>query len=212
MIELLIGAGVIALGVVAVRALRQAQQPDEEPTTASQEPEARASGAPRSSGAPTEPDRSAARGGPRGLRVDDVLLYADGELWLAGEVHLDEEGFALSLFSAPGGRFEWVCQLDAEAKEVAFLSATDEVPGGAVPTELPIAGMRLSLRRRGQADVSSHGEHLPLTTERADYAILGGPGGRTLVVVDFEAGDRLALHGERVGREMYDLLPGGDDA
>jgi hypothetical protein len=148
---------------------------------------------------------------PRGLRVGDVILYADSELWLAGEVHFDEEGFALSLFMAPGGaRATHIVQLDAEAREVALLSKTSDVPDGSVPTELPIDGLRVKLRRRGHADVRTEGEHLPLTTERAEYVILGGPGGKTVLVVDFAGGDRLALVGEVLGREMYDLLPGGD--
>ena len=88
-------------------------------------------------------------------------------------------------------------------------STWSQVPS--VPTGLPIDGLRLKLRRRGHADVRTEGEHLPRTTERAEYVILGGPGGKTLIVVDFEAGDRIALHGEVLGKEMYDLLPGGDD-
>jgi len=205
LIELLVGAGVVALGTIALKALRRSQVPDkaEGPGAAKALPPAVEPAATR--GAPTRID------GPRGLRVGDVLLYADTELWLAGEVYLDEEGFALSLFHAPGSsRGSWVVQLDPEAREMALVAPSSEVPGGAVPTELPIGGMRLSLRRRGQADVHTSGEHLPPTTERARYAVLDGPGGRTLVVVDFEGGDRLALVGDRVGREMMDLLPGGD--
>lgn len=207
-IELLIGAGVVALGIVAVRALRQTQRPGEETPKASTtadkaDEEARPGSVP--------PPSSPARKGPRGLRVGDVLLYAGSEMWLAGEVYLHEEGFALSVFPTPGGRTSWVVQLDAEGREIAFLSETTEVPDGSVPTELPVGGMRLSLRRKGHASVTSEGEHLPLTTEKATYAVLGGPGGRTLVIVDFEAGDRLALVGERLAREMYDLLPGSDE-
>lgn len=149
-------------------------------------------------------------GGPRGLRVGDVLLYADTELWLAGEMHLDEEGFALSLFITPGGvRASHVVMLDAEGRDVAFVSETDEVPDGAIPTELPVGGLRLSLWRRGQAAVRTEGEHLPLVSERATYAILRGPGGRLLVIVDHAGGDRIALLGERVTPEFYDVLPGG---
>ena len=77
------------------------------------------------------------------------------------------------------------------------------------PERLPIDGIRLSLRRRGDADVASSGEQLPRVEKRARYAILQGPGGKLLVVVDFDRGDRLALAGERVGPEMFDLLPGG---
>lgn len=227
MIELAIGAGLVALAVVAARAMRnrgrdprsdrRSEPPDAVPAgSAGSEPD-RASSLEGDiddddgpSGRTDEAPGSARPPSPRGLRVDDVLLFADDEMWLAGEIYLDEEGFALCLFCTPGSpRSEWLVQLDVEAREVALLHATDEVPGGVVPTELPVGGMRLSLRRRGHADVHSHGDQLPLTTERARYALLGGPGGRTLVVVDFEGGDRLALLGESVRREMLDLLPGG---
>ncbi len=223
LIELLVGAGVVALSAVAVRTLRKGRTkanraPGDEPSEEGVRKPARDTGdgkSPRNSArsgparsgkdqAPRPPD-------PRGLRVGDVLLYADTELWLAGEVHLDEEGFALSLFCAPGGsRASWVAQLDPEAQDVAFLAETSEVPDGAVPTELPIGGMRLSLRRRGQADVRRCGEHLPATTERASFVILGGPGDRLLVVVDFAGGDRISLVGDSVSADMFDLLPGGD--
>jgi len=238
-IELAVGAGVVILGALALRrakkraaaalpaeATADEKDPNDEIDEALAEAKKRAEESEdakkkkkkekkkkKKKGAPEdEPPPRARPEGPRGLRVGDVLLYADTELWLAGEIHLDEEGFALSLFAAPGGaRATHVVQLDAEAREVAFLTPTEEVPGGAVPTELPIDGLRLSLRRRGHADVRVEGEHLSLTTERAEYVILGGPGGKLVVVVDFAGGDRLALHGERVGREMYDVLPGGDD-
>jgi hypothetical protein len=222
-IELAVGAGIVLLGALAVRRAKRREAaaaldsgetkkdsaPDEEIESSLDQLKKRADKETESK-ATDQGDRARPES-PRGLRVGDVLLYADTELWLAGEVHLDEEGFALSLFIAPGAaRATHIVQLDAEARDVAFLSVTDEVPGGAVPTELPIEGLRLKLRRRGHADVRTEGEHLPRTTERADYVILGGPGGKTLVVVDFDAGDRLALHGEILGREMYDLLPGGD--
>ena len=38
----------------------------------------------------------------RGLRVGDVLLYADTELWLAGMVELWEEDLVARLFPTPG--------------------------------------------------------------------------------------------------------------
>jgi len=235
-VELVIGVGAVALGALALRALRNKQkavldraEPESQEADDGAERRARdtagdgeGTGDRRSPGddGPRDEDgphghggrpRGPLRGGPRGLRVDDVLLYADDELWLSGEIYLDEEGFALSLFRAPGSpRAAWVAMLDPEGREVAFLDPSDEVPDGALPTELPVGGIRLSLRRRGHADVRSEGTQLPLTTERAGYAILGGPGGRTLVVVDFEGGDRIALAGERLGREMYDLPPGGD--
>jgi hypothetical protein len=238
-IELAVGAGVVLLGALALKRAQRRREAGALPAETERTDDAKIdealaavkkrAQAEREDGA--EAKRAAAEGGagakaddvpgdeappirpltPRGLRVGDVLLYADTELWLAGEVHLDEEGFALSVFTAPGSpRATHVAQLDAEAREIAFLEVTSEVPEGKVPTELPVAGMRLSLRRRGSALVRSVGEHLPLTTDKAEFVLLGGPGGKTLVVVDFQGGDRLALYGERVGREMYDMLPGGD--
>lgn len=148
----------------------------------------------------------------RGLAIGDVLLYADSELWLAGCIALDEEGYVLKLFHTPGGgeRAEWVAQLDEDAHDLALAKATDEVPAGRVPAELPIGGFRLSLRRRGHAQVTAEGEGLPPITEQAEYVELGGPGGRGLLVLDFQGGDRLALSIERLGRELFDLLPGSD--
>ena len=212
-VELLIGAGLVAAGAAAARVLvrrrdaiedelRHAKDAtDDEPTDDDE------GDAPRRRKA-RKTERAA---GPRGLRVGDVILYADTELWLAGCMELDEEGFVARLFPTPGSeRAEWVAQLDEVGDDLATLSPTDEVPAGSVPTALPIGGRRLELESRGSAHVRTEGEHLPRTTERASYTILSGVGGRVLVVVDFDKADRLALVGDRVAKHMIDLLPGGD--
>ncbi len=191
-VELLVGAGLVLAGAAAARVVLRRREPDREepPATEDETPE------------PT---------GPRGLRVGDVLLYAETELWLAGMLELDEEGFVARLFPTPGGvRAEWVAQLDEPAADLATLSPTDEVPAGPVPESLPIGGRRLTLERRGDAVVSSDGEHLPRTSGKARYCLLSDAGGRVLVVLDFEKAPRLALVGDRVARHMIDLLPGGD--
>ncbi len=192
-VELGIGLGAVALTAIALRKIRSRME-------AGDPPEA-------TEGEPSKPEPK----GPRGLKIGDVLLYADVELWLASKVELDEEGFVLRLFHTPGGgaRAEWVVQLDEHARDLALAKHTDEVPDGRVPAELPIGGFRLSLRRRGHAKVSHDGEGLPPLTEKCEYIELGGPGGRGLLVLDFEGGDRLTLSMERLGRELFDLLPGG---
>jgi hypothetical protein len=125
-------------------------------------------------------------------------------------VALDEEGPVCRLFRTPGAKHAtWLVELDEEGKEVALLRETDQVPAGPVPERLPIDGIRLALRKRGDAEVTSAGEQLPTVEKKARYAILQGPGGKLLVVVDFDREDRIALAGERVGPEMFDLLPGG---
>ncbi|MCA9611543.1 MAG: hypothetical protein H6721_21920 [Sandaracinus sp.] len=160
---------------------------------------------------PSAPKRPA-RKGPRGLRCGDVLLYANAELWLAGCFELDEEGLVARVFHAPGNdRAPWVIQLDPDAQKIVLArDVGDEVPGGRVPSELPVGGMRLSLDRRGHADVYVDGEMDP-KPKRAEFVRMTGPGGRELLVVDFEGGERLSLFGERTGRELFDFLPGGDD-
>lgn len=148
---------------------------------------------------------------PRGLRLADVVLYADTEFWLAGALHVEEDGFVLRAFRTPGStRATWLLQLDADANDLALCDPTGEVPAGVVPESLPLGGQRLTLRRRGQARVRSEGSDVPATACRARYIELAGPSGRTLVVLDLERGERLALLGDRVGREMLEVLPGGD--
>ncbi len=193
-IELLLGAGLVLAGAATARVMsrrRDASEDDEK----------------------DEPSREAdtAIDEPRGLRVGDVLLYADTELWLAGMLALDEEGFVARIFPTPGGTTsDWLAQLDEHASDVATLRATDDVPGGAIPESLPIGGRRVSLERRGHAVVPAAGEHLPHTTPKASYCILSDAGGRVLIVLDFDKAPRLALVGDRVSRAMIDLLPGGD--
>jgi hypothetical protein len=193
-LELAIGAGAVAAGLALARAwkrraARRAEQ--KKPREASPKP-------------------APARTSDDGLAVGDVVLWADTELWLAGEVRLDEEGLALVLFVTPGSRrAEYLAALDADGSRLALLSPTTEVPDGTVPSELPIGGLRLVLRRRGRAKVTTRGEHVPPARPFARYAVLDGAGGRTLVVVDFEGGARLALLGDAVARETVDILPGG---
>ena len=66
---------------------------------------------------------------------------------------------------------------------------------------------RLSLRRRGHGEVVAEGE-TPLITEKAEYVLLGGPGGRVALVLDFLAGDRWSMSGVRVTKQDYERLPG----
>lgn len=191
-IELLLGAGLVLAGAATARVLNRRRVEDD----GRDEP-------PSDATSPVEE--------PRGLCVGDVLLHADTELWLAGVIALDEEGFVARIFPTPGGvGSDWVAQLDENATDLAALRATDEVPAGAVPESLPIAGRRLSLERRGHALVETDGEHLPRTSPRAAYSILSEAGGRVLVVLDFEKAPRLAIVGDRLTRAMVDLLPGGD--
>lgn len=147
----------------------------------------------------------------RGLRVGDVLLHIGDELWLAGAIELDEEGTPLVLFRTPGSaRATWIAQLDDDARELALLAESSEIPEGTVPDRLPIAGRLLSLRRRGRARVTTRGEHVPALPASARFTILADAGGRTAIVVDFEGtGTRIALVGDRVEPALIDVLPGG---
>lgn len=200
-LELLaITAGVSAVAALLARRARRTSKPRPFDKHIAKKPTSREPAAPVTSE-------------PRGLRIGDVLLYADTELWLAGALHLEEDGFVMRAFRTPGNtRAQWVVQLDANGDELLLCNTTSDVPLGAVPESLPIGGQRLALRRRGHARLRSQGADVPSGVSRSRYIELRGPGGRTLVVLDFEGGERLALLGDRVGRELLDLLPGGDVA
>ncbi len=104
---------------------------------------------------------------PRGLRIGDVLLYADAEIWLAGEVHLDEEGFALSLFPTPGApRSTFVAQLDEHAREIALVEGANLIGRGAdcqVRIDLP--------------DISRHHARIQVAGDVATIEDLGSKSG-----------------------------------
>lgn len=217
-IELLIGVGLMAAGAATARVFmrrREAEGADDEPDGKKKvEHDTKAEKRKSEKKKPKKAKRNGKKetpSGPRGLKVGDVLLYADTELWLAGMLELDEEGFVARLFPCPGARCaEWVVQLDEVGEDLATLSPTEDVPTGRVPESLPIDGRRLSLETRGHAAVRAEGEHLPRSNDRAAFTILSDAGGRVLIVLDFEKAPRLALVGDRVSKHMVDLLPGGD--
>ncbi|MBC7173503.1 MAG: hypothetical protein H5U40_13770 [Polyangiaceae bacterium] len=186
MIELAIGLGVVAVATIAAVRSRS-----------------RGIAAPLPAPIPT-PEPSEDR-----LGVGDVLLHLDDELWLAGSVSLQEAGCVLRLFPTPGGgRVEYVLELHQPSLRWAALRTTTAIDPGSVPESLRIDGLPLSLARRGLARVFATGEHLPHVTDRAEYAIFRGPGGRCAVVIDFAGGSRLALTGEELAPETFDRLPG----
>ncbi len=147
--------------------------------------------------------------GPRGLRVGDVVLYEDDELWLAGSLELREEAsFVARLFRTPQGKVgDWVAHFDEGAREIAVLSVTDAVPPGSVPAELRHRQMVHQLRGRGTATVRSQGPDLPRAAQ-AEYTILRATAGRLLVVLDFADGTRLSLSGDCVSENFFELLEG----
>lgn len=218
-VELLIGASLVALGAATARRLAKRRQDAEEERrrlVEDRDPKK------KKADAPEEPKKEKKKrgprrsrvprdSGPRGLRVADVILHADTEMWLAGMLELDEEGLVARLFVTPGAaRSSWLAQLDPEATDLATLAPTEEVPDGPVPERLPIGGRRLTLERRGHAEVRSEGEHLPRTNARGRWTLLSDATGRVLFVLDFEKAPRLALVGDRLPTHMIDLLPGGD--
>lgn len=213
-LELTVGAGLVAAATYAFRALKHSGELEdgegEGPLDAKDGPAAKRKKGEKGAAGKREAT-TPTRSGPRGLRVGDVLLYGDDELWLAGCFEVWEDGFVCRAFATPGSaRASWVLQLDAPADELALGQLSDAVPEGAVPAELPVDGLRLRLRRRGEGTVRKEGDGLPFASEKASYVLLRGPGGKHLLVLDFDSGDRLSVLADAVGRELLDLLPGGD--
>ena len=108
-------------------------------------------------------------------------------------LELDEEGLVARLFPTPGAlRSEWVAQLDEEARDVATLSETDEVPAGSVqrqvstamdllptlaalcgaapPAERKLDGHDVSALWRGEPGAASPTEHFLYYKPRGELA------------------------------------------
>lgn len=158
---------------------------------------------------------SAEKRGARGLRPGDVLMLHREELVVVGALELDEQGHVVRVARVIGGvgagrsGATWVLQLDPDARELAALSESRDIPEGAVPDGLPLGGRLLRLVRRGKARVVREGDELPAIGATATYTILAERGGRTAIVID--SGQlRLALAGDRLDTRMVELLPGGD--
>ncbi len=96
MIEIALGATLLAASALIVRSVRRRRR-----AVAARGPKP-----PRPTSTPASSPK-----GARGLRVGDVLLYGDSELWLAGSIALEEPGTTLRLFPTPGSeRGTWVAQ------------------------------------------------------------------------------------------------------
>jgi hypothetical protein len=190
-IELAIGAAVIAAagGVTAFLRRRRAVLAPPTPAT-------RAFEAPRPTSA-------------RGLRCGDVVTGPGIEVALHAMIELDEEGLVLRAFRVLELEERWLVQLDTEAKRLAVGKRTAEVPDGAIPEVLPVGGRRVRIERRGTALVRSEGPDLPVMA-RARYALLSERAGRVVLVIDPDDGPRLALHLDELDGRGIDVLRGGD--
>jgi len=188
LIEMLVGAGLAAGAALVARRLRSwgVSVPDE-----------------------TKPDERKPAHVKGDLGVSDVVLYLDQEFWLAGCVHLIEEGeLVASLFRTPGAEpICWLAELGV-AREIVLFEDTSEVPRGRVGDELPIGGRSLRLYRRGRAVLTTEGEQLPVSADSCEFALMRDGSGRRLLVLDHANGTRWALLGAYVGRELLDILPG----
>ncbi|MFO0695884.1 MAG: hypothetical protein U0230_20140 [Polyangiales bacterium] len=153
------------------------------------------------------PEPSAA--GPRRLRLGDVLVHPDGDLWIQGRMTLREGPESLTLLRTQGApHADWL--LEPRPDELHVLVPTVGVPPGRVPSELRRGPLIARLIRRGPVAVETEGEGLPPTTPKAELVVLGCPNGDRILVLDFADGSRLALEGRPLDRGLVDVLPGGD--
>lgn len=178
-VELVIGSTLVGLGLVALRKLQRGERP------------------PKRDAAPPED----------GLAIGQVLLVGGNEFWLAGSLDLDDGAFVCRIFACPGAGPEYVLQRDREGQDLALLSRADRLPQGSLPRELVHQGERFRQHRAGVARVSRRGEHLPVSSSPAHFALYQSQGDQVLVVLEFETGDRLGLTGGRLLRAHCDLLP-----
>jgi hypothetical protein len=140
-----------------------------------------------------------------GLQVDDVLLYMNEELWLAGVVRIRDESFQLSLFrtSVEG---EWVVELDLGRRLLVRGRSCVDVPDGAVPSALPVGGRIFQQYRHGSGRAETAGLYVPLVEPAGRFWLLSAAGGHHLVVADSGAA-RIAVTGEELHPGLVDRLP-----
>lgn len=199
MLELLIGATLVAAGAWAVGALRKRDRQVEEaapqklPTNAAFLDD--------------EPDMGR-------LAVGDVLLMGGEEFWLAGELTTTLTDYRLRAFVCPGNvrGTAWVVTLDKSTDWLIVAQEIDDLPAGRIPDELTRSDRRYRVVRRGQAVVDRAGRHLPETADdlvnqdQVEAIVLEAPGSRYLIVLDGPT-QRLALRGDRTQSTMIDWLP-----
>lgn len=147
------------------------------------------------------------RESPRGLAPGDVLIHLGDEVWLESALTLFESGhFVGRLLAAPNNsRCEWVLHLDEQARHIVFLNASDRIPQGMLPSELPHDGFRHGLHLRARVSMEAQG---PVTrVAEAELVVYRGPAGR--VVVSLRGpGLTIDCAGEEYHRDTLEFLPG----
>lgn len=150
-----------------------------------------------------------------GLGIGDVLLYADTEFWLAGGIELKSGRSGLRVFHCPGSsRGEWIIQQGRGTKALVLADSFEDFPAGRVPSEYPVKGLPLKLKDRGEVELRCEGEFPGGTPEKAEFTLLSGTGGKTLLVVSFQGGgdyrgaQRIVLLGDPLEEGLFELLGG----
>jgi len=144
------------------------------------------------------------------LSLNDVLLYLDEELWLAGVLELRSEEHTLRFFVCPRGEGRaWVVAPNPAAPPFLLDEGAERTLGaGAVPVELRHSGRIYKRVRVLDATVQCAGTWLPEVQGRVRMSWLEAPGERALCALDFAAGQRIALAGERMAGPLVERLPG----
>ncbi len=189
-VELTIAALSLGVGTIAFRAVIAARA------------KFAAKRAPTPPAEPTPAQRSAR------FSVGDVILIGTDELWLAGELSIEEDSPVARLFFAPGETDQWVVEL--ASGELAHGRATSELPDGEIADRVSLEGRHLAMHRRGRGRANARGELPPaLVTSEVKFVLLRGAAA-ILVVIDLAPGPRLAVLGRSFSPSDADVLPGGE--
>jgi len=212
MIELAIGASLVALSAFALRALRTRDLPDPRlPDRPARDPNGFP--VPRRWDEPPLGERISPAPEHRGLRVGDVLLHGGDELWIAGTlvVRGDDDEVLFRLHATPGSaEAAHLAQLDERGDDLALLEPIADLPRGELPAALRRNELLHERRFHQEASIEAEGEHLPRHAPEVTAMRWDAPGDRVLLVLDGPPGDRLAWAGRRLERALFELLPGGD--
>lgn len=188
-VELVIAAGVLAIGGAAV-GIRRARQRKERASE------------------PLDVHAAVAEAAQQGLNTGDVVLYGPDEFWLASGLRLYEEGPVLSVFHCPQSRqANWLVCFGADAIEIGIMREAVDFAPGPVAAEVQWEGREHQLERRGSAIVEIEGAACQWDAARAEYCLLRAATGHLILVLDPTEGERLALHGEAIDHCLVEVLP-----
>lgn len=156
-----------------------------------------------------EPEIGLARAERLPFAIDDVVVRAGDEAWLAGGLAMREGGEPFGVvYIAPERRSHRAIVVFASPREeVLWLEPIAAPFSGEPPSTLDVEGTIYERTSRRPVAIERRGEHAPDVGARATFAEFRGPGRAALCTLTTSGGP-LAWRGERAALAELERMPG----